>query len=192
MGVKAEVEKTPVSPYEFVASTEGRKDHSEKKSRRKSKKAENDETSMDVDEDGDEADSAAPVKMEGSPDWVELSVEIPGLRDDDSGTVFLTSMLTEALLADGEFVKKLWINRRFHWKLYLDVSAVTFRWCFFNFCDYQYAHNWLTKEITMIDHTHLPTAFLPTPAPESHHPSRPPRDPTATPQVRSRRGPHVR
>jgi hypothetical protein len=31
-------------------------------------------------------------------------------------------MLSEALLADGEFVKKLWINRRFHWKLYLDVS----------------------------------------------------------------------
>ncbi|KAK8107154.1 uncharacterized protein PG998_009167 [Apiospora kogelbergensis] len=125
VGVKAEVEKTPVSPYEFVASTEGRKDHSEKKSRRKSKKAENDETSMDVDEDGDEADSAAPVKMEGSPDWVELSVEIPGLRDDDSGTVFLTSMLTEALLADGEFVKKLWINRRFHWKLYLDIILIS-------------------------------------------------------------------
>ncbi|KAK6844592.1 hypothetical protein PG995_014702 [Apiospora arundinis] len=161
VGVKAEVEKTPVSPYEFVASTEGRKDN--KKSRKS--KTKDDEISMDVDEDEDgvEAESAALEKLNGSPDWVELSVEIPGLRDDDSGTVFLTSMLTEALLADGEFVKKLWINRRFHWKLYLDVN-----------------------------HTHLPPALLPASAPESHHPSRPPRDPPAAPQVRGRRGPHVR
>ncbi|KAK8025136.1 hypothetical protein PG990_002959 [Apiospora arundinis] len=124
VGVKAEVEKTPVSPYEFVASTEGRKDN---KKSRKSKKTKDDEISMDVDEDedGDEAESAALEKLNGSPDWVELSVEIPGLRDDDSGTVFLTSMLTEALLADGEFVKKLWINRRFHWKLYLDIILIS-------------------------------------------------------------------
>lgn len=56
------------------------------------------------------------------PEWVEMAVEIPGLRDDDAGTVFLGEMLREALLGDGEFVRKLWINRRFHWKLYLDVS----------------------------------------------------------------------
>ncbi|KAK8039783.1 hypothetical protein PG993_008194 [Apiospora rasikravindrae] len=124
VGVKAEVEKTPLSPYEFVASTEGRKDHTQKKSgSRKSKKATGDEEdiSMDVDEEA----AGANDKIRGSPDWVELSVEIPGLRDDDSGTVFLTSMLTEALLADGEFVKKLWINRRFHWKLYLDIILIS-------------------------------------------------------------------
>lgn len=56
-------------------------------------------------------------------EWVEMAVEIPGLRDDDAGTVFLGEMLREALLGDGEFVKKLWINRRFHWKLYLDVRS---------------------------------------------------------------------
>lgn len=54
-------------------------------------------------------------------EWVEMAVEIPGLRDDDAGTIFLGEMLREALLGDGEFVRKLWINRRFHWKLYLDV-----------------------------------------------------------------------
>jgi len=58
----------------------------------------------------------------GLNEWVELTVEIPGFRDDDSMPVFLAAMLTEALLADGEFTRRLWINRRFHWKLYLDVS----------------------------------------------------------------------
>lgn len=57
-------------------------------------------------------------------DWIELAVEIPGTRDDDASTVFLGEMLREALLADGEFAKKLYINSRFHWRLYLDVSAL--------------------------------------------------------------------
>ena len=57
-------------------------------------------------------------------DWLEMSVDIPGQRDDDAGTVFLSEMLREALLADGECAKKLWINRRFHWRLYLDVSIL--------------------------------------------------------------------
>ncbi|KAI5863453.1 hypothetical protein GGS23DRAFT_567108 [Durotheca rogersii] len=34
-------------------------------------------------------------------------------------------MLSEALLADGEFTKKLWINRRFHWKLYIDIILIS-------------------------------------------------------------------
>jgi exosome complex component RRP42 len=58
----------------------------------------------------------------GGGDWVEMTVEIPGLRDDDASTVFLAAMLSEALLADGGLVKRLWINRFFHWKLYLDVG----------------------------------------------------------------------
>jgi exosome complex component RRP42 len=59
-------------------------------------------------------------------DWIELAVEIPGTRDDDAATVFLGEMLREALLADGEFARKLYINRRFHWRLYLDVSIICF------------------------------------------------------------------
>lgn len=60
-------------------------------------------------------------KPEGESGWVEIAVELPGTRDDDANTIYLAEMLSEALLADGEFVKRLWINRRFHWKLYLDV-----------------------------------------------------------------------
>lgn len=59
---------------------------------------------------------------QGREDWLEMTVEIPGQRDDEASTVFLAEMLREALLADGEFQGKLWINRRFHWRLYLDVS----------------------------------------------------------------------
>lgn len=66
-------------------------------------------------------------RREARGEWLEMTVEIPGLRDDDAGTVFLAELLREALLADGEFAKKLWINRRFHWRLYLDVSTWGFK-----------------------------------------------------------------
>jgi exosome complex component RRP42 len=59
----------------------------------------------------------------GLNEWVAVNVEIPGFRDDDSMPVFLAAMLSEALLADGEFTGRLWINERFHWKIYLDVSC---------------------------------------------------------------------
>ena len=62
--------------------------------------------------------------VQGESGWVEIAVEIPGTRDDDANTVYLAEMLSEALLADGGFVRRLWINRRFHWKLYLDVRCI--------------------------------------------------------------------
>ena len=73
----------------------------------------------EVDQDG--------VKGEekGLNEWVEIAVEIPGFRDDDSMPVFLSALLGEALLADGEFTRRLWINERFHWKLYLDVGFLS-------------------------------------------------------------------
>lgn len=71
---------------------------------------------------GDEGKRGGAVQ--GEPGWVEIAVEIPGARDDDANTIYLAEMLSEALLADGEFVKRLWINRRFHWKLYLDVCVL--------------------------------------------------------------------
>lgn len=77
------------------------------------------------DGDGDGKGSGAGLER-GLNEWVELSVEIPGFRDDDSVPVFLSAILSEALLADGEFTRRLWINRRFHWKLYLDVSLLAF------------------------------------------------------------------
>lgn len=77
---------------------------------------------MDDDEDGEEGSGGG---EKGLNEWVELSIEIPGFRDDDSMPVFLSAMLSEALLADGEFTKRLWINRRFHWKLYLDILLLS-------------------------------------------------------------------
>jgi exosome complex component RRP42 len=76
----------------------------------------------DNDEDEDEEEVPTYDGRVGNNAWLEMSIEIPGFRDDDAMPVFLTSVLHEALLADGEFTSRLWINRRFHWKLYIDVS----------------------------------------------------------------------
>lgn len=59
---------------------------------------------------------------ENPAEWVELSVEIPGARDDDSGTAFLGEMLGEAILASGELGRGLRINKGWHWRVFLDVS----------------------------------------------------------------------
>jgi len=70
-------------------------------------------------QDEDERESEG--KGKGQNAWIEMSVEIPGFRDDDPLPVFLASMLTESLLASGELKDRLYLNRRFHWKLYIDV-----------------------------------------------------------------------
>jgi len=61
----------------------------------------------------------------GEDSWLDVVVEIPGFRDDDALPVFLGAMLSEALLADGELQDRLYVNRRFHWRLYIDVSQAT-------------------------------------------------------------------
>lgn len=95
VGVKAEVEKSVARP--------GLLDHEE-------------ETS----DDEEEADS----KGQGEDSWTEISIEVPAFRDDDALPIFLAAMLTEALLADGKLKDRLYINRRFHWKLYIDVRPL--------------------------------------------------------------------
>ena len=103
VGVKAEIEKTDVDPaFEDlrIVSEGGGKSRGE---------------------DGGSGGTDPAARNE----WLEITVEIPGYRDDDATTVFLASMLSEALVADGEFAKKLFINRRFHWKLYLDVGPLS-------------------------------------------------------------------
>lgn len=62
---------------------------------------------------------------QGQNGWIEMSVEVPGFRDDDALPVFLASMLTESLLASGELKDRLYINRRFHWKLYIDILLLS-------------------------------------------------------------------
>ena len=60
----------------------------------------------------------------GGGNWVELSIDIPGSRDDDAGTAFLGSMIHEAIVADGMLKRRLWINGRWHWRLFVDVSYI--------------------------------------------------------------------
>ncbi|KAI1656212.1 ribosomal protein S5 domain 2-type protein [Daldinia decipiens] len=111
VGVKAEVEKRRVLPLSRVY-------YENKELRRKGGEARDEQMQEDGGLDGEDA-------VAGENDWVEITVEVPGYRDDDSSTVFLATMLSEALLADGEFTKKLWINRRFHWKLYIDIILIS-------------------------------------------------------------------
>jgi exosome complex component RRP42 len=100
-GVKAEVEKSQWRPG---SNEEGLR----------TDEAENDE---------DEGQTSQ-GQGTGENSWIVVSIEVPGYRDDDALPVFLSAMLTEALLADGKLKNRLWINRRFHWKLYIDVGHI--------------------------------------------------------------------
>ncbi|KFX97252.1 hypothetical protein V490_02894 [Pseudogymnoascus sp. VKM F-3557] len=97
VGVKAEVERTAARPGQ-------------------------DEGFVDVDAEDEDALGG---KGKGDNAWLELSIDIPGFRDDDAMPVVLSSILAEALLADGTFTPRLWINRRFHWKLYIDILLIS-------------------------------------------------------------------
>ena len=65
---------------------------------------------------------ASPPDQKGDKAWVELTIDMPGFRDDDALPVFLAAMLNEALLASGDLPGRLCINRRYHWRLYIDVG----------------------------------------------------------------------
>lgn len=142
VGVKAEIEKTP-NPY-------GGEDEADEAAKAR--------------KDGEEA--------KGRNEWLEMTVEIPGSRDDDAATIFLANMLSEALLADGEFSKKLRINNRFHWKLYLDVGLRRTPIS---------TAAMLTVSVT--DPPHLPAALVPATSSLPHNPHCAPRNPPAATQV---------
>ncbi|KAL5615288.1 hypothetical protein BROUX41_005339 [Berkeleyomyces rouxiae] len=99
VGIKAEIERTHV-PGQLVAD--------------------GDESGEQKNGEGTDANG-----LRACNEWVEISIEIPGYRDDESSTIFLASMLNEALVADGSFARKLAINGRFHWKLYLDILLIS-------------------------------------------------------------------
>ncbi|CAK1355897.1 unnamed protein product [Cercospora beticola] len=73
-------------------------------------------------EDDDEEDKGG---GRGEESWVEVSIQIPDMRDDDALPVFLAAMLTEALLASGDVKDRLFINSRFHWRLYIDILLLS-------------------------------------------------------------------
>jgi exosome complex component RRP42 len=57
----------------------------------------------------------------GEESWIEVSIDIPGQREDDAMVVFLAQMIGEGLVADGGLKDRLVINGRWHWRLYIDV-----------------------------------------------------------------------
>jgi len=191
VGVKAEVEKTPVR---FSSGEEAQDLHLGACGQ--------DEEMGDAEEEGDDAVEGGRSKDRkgaGDNSWVEMTIEIPGFRDDDAMPVFLAAMLNEALLASGDLPDRLWINGRFHWKLYIDVSSWTsmstkvvdggppptslaslpLHVCI---CLSVYMSN-----CSHLDPTALSTPLLPPPSPLPNNPPRPPLNPPPKPQVRTRR-----
>lgn len=110
VGVKAEVEKTALGSETTAAAAAA---------------GDNDA--------GDGGEGQAPGQGHGS--WVQMSIEIPGFRDDDALPVFLAEMMREPLVESvsdgsgkgsdggmtGGLKGRLVINRRWHWRLYIDV-----------------------------------------------------------------------
>ena len=101
MGVKAEVEKTD-SLLRNVGFHRG----------------------SDVELEGVRAEVEGDRREErdGEDRWIEVTVDIPGQREDDAMVVFLAQMLQEGLVADGRLRNRLVINSRWHWRLFVDVQ----------------------------------------------------------------------
>lgn len=110
VGVKAEVEKTTVSDRLAFGET------NQEGLRHLGTTGGDDDVDMDRD-----ASQHISGPRQVSDAWLQVGVEIPGYRDDDQMPVFLASMLSEALLADGNLRQRLYINTRFHWVLSVDV-----------------------------------------------------------------------
>lgn len=134
VGVKAEVEKTAVAA-DALDLRQAQDDAAAATARENSGK------------DGEEEEAAGSSlnTAGGQGSWVQMSIEIPGFRDDDALPVFLSEMMREPLVGsvsgsedgDGEMVGglkgRLVINRRWHWRLYIDVRLVLPRFFFFFF-----------------------------------------------------------
>ncbi|KAK2746823.1 hypothetical protein FQN57_002865 [Myotisia sp. PD_48] len=111
VGVKAEVEKTKT----VLAGTES-----------------SSEAQVEAGKDDEEARRRVVV---GSGSWVEMAIEIPGLRDDDPLPILLAEMMREGLVQSGArtgsgarsagLKERLVINQGWHWRLYVDVLLLS-------------------------------------------------------------------
>ncbi|PHH83389.1 hypothetical protein CDD82_1618 [Ophiocordyceps australis] len=79
----------------------------------------------EIEKTGAEWAGGQQVDVKTRDEWLEMTVEIPGQREDEATTVYLAEMLREALLADGEFATKLRVNKGHHWRLYLDILLIS-------------------------------------------------------------------
>ncbi|KAE8145447.1 putative exoribonuclease family protein [Aspergillus avenaceus] len=114
VGVKAEVEKTVVTADALKLPQQAKDDYA-----------------GNEDGDGNQGSST------GHGSWVQMSIEIPGFRDDDALPVFLSEMMREPLVESvsnggsgndemaGGLKKRLVINKRWHWRLYIDVLLLS-------------------------------------------------------------------
>lgn len=97
------------------------------------------QSEISVADDREGQEGSAAVSGHGS--WVQMSIEIPGFRDDDALPVFLSEMMRESLVGSvadggatgagemaGGLKGRLVINKRWHWRLYIDVSWMSLRW----------------------------------------------------------------
>ncbi|CAG7948049.1 unnamed protein product [Penicillium olsonii] len=79
--------------------------------------------------EGEEGSAA----VSGQGEWVQMSIEIPGYRDDDALPIFLGEMMRESLVGSvenkeemaGGLKARLVINKRWHWRLYIDVLLLS-------------------------------------------------------------------
>lgn len=132
------------------------------------------------DDDTDGEGGAGRASIEGQSSWIEIAVEIPGARDDDASTIYLAEMLSEALLADGQFARRLYLNRRFHWKLYLDVSRRTT-------CGTPSRHEEpLLTTVRAADPSDIAASILSPAPPLPHNPPRAAGNTTTAPDIRRR------
>lgn len=114
----------------------------------------------------------------GRDTWIEVQIEMPGYRDDDALPVFLGAMLRESLLATDVLKDRLYINRRFHWRLYIDVRSSP--------CPFV-ARRWLLIRLT--DSTTLRAAIIPSAPPLANNTPCPPTHTSSSPHLGTRRGP---
>ncbi|KAJ5539505.1 hypothetical protein N7513_007837 [Penicillium frequentans] len=121
VGVKAEVEKTTLTADTLDARSLSL------------------QSDLGPSGDGREGTEGSSAATGGHGSWVQMSIEIPGFRDDDALPVFLAEMMRESLVGsvggkDGDGIERgmagglkgrLVINKRWHWRLYIDVLLLS-------------------------------------------------------------------
>ena len=167
MGVKADVEKT--AGGENIRGLNDEEGNS----------------SEDEDMGGMGAGDAGMRTGEGEDRWVEVQIDMPGQRDDDAMVVFLAQMIHEGLVADGGLRKRMVINRRWHWRLYIDV-------CIYPILNiHQHPSCFQDTNRRLIDSPPLPTAHLSSTPALSNNTPRSPFRPAASTYIAQRRRPTV-
>ena len=130
---------------------------------------------VDVDVDMEEVGGGEGMGKErgGEGRWIEVSVDMPGQRDDDAMVVFLGEMIHEGLVADQFLQNRLIINDRWHWRLYIDVCYIPPP-SYSCLSPYSYEIHTNCVYVRKKDPPPLPAPNLPSPPPLLNNTPRPP------------------